>query len=765
MAPPYPELVEESRKHRELYESSIFPNNTTHSYFSLPVLPSGIWESASDFKKRRRLHSRALNEQHPEDNVDGDEICRYLSADECQDIEDSFVRMAAKTRSRIISHTSQSQIGGNGDLINGLRTTANDVGTNIINAGRQPYTLKTLVILVAWKDQADRREWITRDQIDHMWNGVGADDAIPTGSIKNFTERQAYGTVNFVADVIDWQITDNTEAYYGDGRSAMPLNGDREPHVRTAFHYLLDQMDEQNFPWEDYDSDNDGIVDHVQFLHSGFGAEDGGKDCYTNAPMEDRVWAHALPEGQAKWTSPKTGTKLGAFSTSSVFQGKCGKEMALLGITMHEFYHTLGLPDLYDREQPYAGVKGGLGGLGIFCMMALPFGTNNNQAYPGSLSPWSKLDMGFIKEPIEITKSGTYTARPSNDHPDIYAIKKGYPDGEMLLLENRQNTGFDASLWTGGILIYKIDETQSFNGNKKHGFPGQSDAPENGQSWPSNGLHYPIALLQADGDYDLERAVNNGDRGDFYTNPSQKLGPGNGESVATDKGTYPNTDSYAFGDIQTTGITIDNFQETPEGSGVFTFRVTFEGDDVPTKNPTKKPTTKRPTKAPTKRPTKAPTKRPTKTPTRLPTKSPSKPPIEAPTKPPTKPPTTAPTNNASIDVSECRHILQVNITTDDHPDETTWEILSATTGQYLTGYRSSEDLEPARALETYTEYGWKICVSGSETSHLFRIYDTGLDGLRAPGKYSLSLDGTPIDSGGEFAGDSVTIEFSTIETK
>jgi hypothetical protein len=40
-----------------------------------------------------------------------------------------------------------------------------------------------------------------------------------------------------------------------------------------------------------------------------------------------------------------------------------------------------------------------------------------------------------------------------------------------------------------------------------------------------------------------------------------------------------------------------------------------------------------------------------------------------------------------------------------------------------------------------------------------------LDGLRPPGKYSLSLDGTLIESGGPFAGDSVTKEFSTIETK
>jgi len=275
--------------------------------------------------------------------------------------------------------------------------------------------------------------------------------------------------------------------------------------------------------------------------------------------MGDRIWAHALPEGRGKWTSAKTNKELGGFSTSSVFQGRCHKNMAQLGITMHEFYHTLGLPDLYDRDLPYASIagKGGLGGLGIFDMMASPFGANNQQEYPGSLSPWSKLDMGFLKEAIEITKSGTYTARPSNDYPDIYSIKRGYHPsgnegrrGEQLLIENRQNTGFDASLWTGGILIYKIDETQDHNGNKKHGFPGQKDAPEANMAWRSNGLHYPIALLQADGKYDLEEAINNGDAGDFYNRIDQILQPGNGELVATDLGTYPNTDRYVHACIR-----------------------------------------------------------------------------------------------------------------------------------------------------------------------------------------------------------------------
>lgn len=230
-------------------------------------------------------------------------------------------------------------------------------------------------------------------------------------------------------------------------------------------------------------------------------------------------------------------------------------------------------------------------------------------------------------------------------------------------------------------------------------------------------------------------------------------------------------------DIQTTGITIDSFRESPEGSGVFTFRVTFENDDEqvevpstapPTNSPSKKPTKppiKSASKPPTEKPSNLPTKLPTdfvaKAPTGLPTHAPTKAPAETPA---TLPPTEDPTTILPFDESDCGHIVQVNITTDGRPNETTWEIVSATTGRFLTGYRSSDDLTPKRSLESYTEYGWKLCVSkGPETSFLFKIYDTGLDGLLPPGLYSLGLDGTPIDSGGRFLGDVATIEFSTSE--
>ena len=294
IAPPYPKLLEESRKHRTLYESS-YPNST---YFSLSTLPSGIWERASDSKRRRRLHFGHPDESESgdDDHYDDDELCRYLDNDEeCKEILESFRKMGVKTRSNIAGgmRSSSSTIHNeDSSPFIGLRTASAESGSSsnssnsIQQTTEEPYTLRTLVILIAWTDQEDRKDWITREQVDHLWNGAGSDDAIPTGSIKNFTERQSYGTINFVADVVDWHVADNTEAYYADGRSAMPQNGDRDPHLRTALQFVLNKMDEDDFPWGDYDSDNDGIIDHVQFLHSGYGAEAGGRG---TVPVQGRA--------------------------------------------------------------------------------------------------------------------------------------------------------------------------------------------------------------------------------------------------------------------------------------------------------------------------------------------------------------------------------------------------------------------------------------------------------------------------------------------
>jgi M6 family metalloprotease-like protein len=381
---------------------------------------------------------------------------------------------------------------------------------------------------------------------------------------------------------------------------SLPRPGWTEPELREAFEYVLEQLDNPGFDFDHYDQDGDGVLDSVVFLHSGYGAERGSVDCETGTSWENRIWSHAMMRAKDDaWVSKSGKVRLGAYMVTSAYRGRCYTNIARIGLVVHEYLHTLGLPDLYGTS---GSIGPALGGLAGYDTMANPGGQSYRQAWPGFLSPWSKKDAGWL-DPIEIVVDGTYTMRPSELYQDVYMIRQGYADGEFLMMENRQPLFYDAYLWTGGVLIYHVDENVSRNGNGRPGFPGSP-------RWPSNGNHQKIALLQADGRYQVDMQRSNGDANDFYRFRDQELGPGNGEAVATMNGTYPNTDSYVKGKIVVTGIIIDNFHEIEPM--VWSFDVKGLGKkgttpvtDEPTRGPSSVPTLV-PTIPPTPRPFGAP---------------------------------------------------------------------------------------------------------------------------------------------------------------
>ena len=206
----------------------------------------------------------------------------------------------------------------------------------------------------------------------------------------------------------------------------------------------------------------------------------------------------------------------------------------------------LGLPDLYDNTFEGSGI-------GALDVMSQSWGWDGTGVYPPLLSAWSKVSVGWVT-PTVIDLDGTYELENSETSDKVYRIDSGFPEGEYLLLENRQPDGFDSEIPHGGIAIWHIDEKASQN---SRGHPGQD-------SWPENGQHYRIALLPADGNYDLEKGVNQGDAHDLWhkssTNVELKAGG--------DK--YPNTDSYQDGLVTETGIRIYDFSSS---KGKMSFKV------------------------------------------------------------------------------------------------------------------------------------------------------------------------------------------------
>jgi len=466
--------------------------NATSPNPSPPTNQHDDWETLEQYRTRLNIEFNFKPSHIPA------EYCRYMTVEQCK-YEDEIAAVAKR-----------------------------DLRTKRELQSKSSGVFNALVLLVRFSDHADRK-LPTKQQIEEMCNG----SANYPMSIKHYFDQQSYGKYQIECQVVDWITTDNTEDFYAQGKQG--ILGSRESQL--FFHAVLNQIDEDGkLPngktWFDFDVDNDSKIDAVVALHSGYAAEAGGKDCNNNRTATNRINSQGHMGTNAGWSDKWDNFKVSSYSLASALDGTCGSEPAKIGTITHEWIHTLGAPDVYDLNTMY-------GGLGAYDIMSDPRG-GKDPAYPGSVSPWTKMQVNWL-EPIEITQDGEYTIQTSQNKPEIYIIRANYPDGEYLLIENRQRVEYDNKLVsTDGLLIYKVDESKKLM--EEAGFPGQS-------GWPANRKHYEVALLQADGNYDLERSQNHGDAGDVWVE-GMTLGPhGKGSRD------FPNTDSYSS-NIYETGITI-----------------------------------------------------------------------------------------------------------------------------------------------------------------------------------------------------------------
>lgn len=207
----------------------------------------------------------------------------------------------------------------------------------------------------------------------------------------------------------------------------------------------------------------------------------------------------------------------------------------------------LGLPDMLG----WRGKNGA--GVGNYDTMGNVWGADRSQFYPGIMSAWSRIRLGWIT-PIELTEPGRYQLEAALDVPKVYKISHGFPDGEYLLLENRVKRLYDAAIPDEGLLVWHIDENVKGEWQQRRGYPRVF-------GWPGNGRHYQMAVLQADGEYELERGRNYGSLGDMYRRGSPELRPGPGTAIYQEGGNYPNTDSYSNGVVKNTGIRLSEFSD------------------------------------------------------------------------------------------------------------------------------------------------------------------------------------------------------------
>ncbi len=372
--------------------------------------------------------------------------------------------------------------------------------------------LKPVVVLVDFRDSAADYSVSTPIFYQNLLFGEGTKSLYDYYLENSLGKLEVRGTVyaNSSSDA-QWFTAPEPYSYYVGSSNGMGVY----PHnTQKLVEDIIDIIDPV-VDFSKHDGDGDGVVDGIFIIYAGRQA---------SSQYPDKIYPHMWSIMAEK----RDGKIICDYDILPEYRYEPGD--ATIGPFCHEFGHILGAIDLYDLDGlsyfEYDGEKSN--GLGKWSIMANGTwgATKRSGDTPSHFDAWHKIKLGWI-EPIIITgdlKSVSIPAIELEEGKIYKYVLESNPD-EYFLIENRQQIGFDSKLPGAGILIYHIDESATSN---SYAWSPFDETPNEG--------HYKVALVQADGLWDLERKKDYGDDGDPY--------PGSTGNRVFSMDTLPNSNLY-----------------------------------------------------------------------------------------------------------------------------------------------------------------------------------------------------------------------------
>ncbi|MGG1399221.1 immune inhibitor A domain-containing protein [Bacillus salipaludis] len=259
--------------------------------------------------------------------------------------------------------------------------------------------------------------------IDHFEDMIFGDNGVtgPNGenliSQKQYYEQQSGGTYTINGKAYGWLKVPGTAKFYGaDGKTGHDnvKPGGAAQLVKDTYKAAIDA----GIPLQDYDLEDphdldgdgnfwepDGLVDHLQIIHSGMGQEAGG-----GSLGNDAIWSH---RSAVLYDPDGLGDGLPGFYDYTMMP-----EDGATGVFAHEYGHDLGLPDEYDTQ--YSGTGEAIGYWSI--MASGSWAGKIPGAEPTGFSP-------YAKEYFQATLGGKWTA------PTVVNLEDVNSKGTQFLLD------------------------------------------------------------------------------------------------------------------------------------------------------------------------------------------------------------------------------------------------------------------------------------------------------------------------------------------
>ncbi|MBN2081440.1 M6 family metalloprotease domain-containing protein [bacterium] len=296
-------------------------------------------------------------------------------------------------------------------------------------------TNKWIVLRADFSDQS--ANYTTYD-IDYFEERFFDEDATKP-SVNDYYQEVSYGALSIAGTV--WG-----GGSYGDGWHKGAHT--KSWYINNGGNYLVAEAvaaADATVDFSDFDVDGDGYVDTCICF-------------YPNQVYSGGLWPHR----SSGLNIHVDGVIVDSYFLTGYDTGDDSKTMV---ISVHEYGHILGLPDLYDIDYSSNGV-------GKWSLMSNNYDTS--QLVP-SPDPWCKIALGWV-EPVVITDDVTgYSLGCFQDGPNVLKIwTNGLEGDQYFLVSNYRKKKTDANRPGEGLLVWHIDDSRgggnqdNKNENRKH---------------------------------------------------------------------------------------------------------------------------------------------------------------------------------------------------------------------------------------------------------------------------------------------------------